>query len=271
MAGELTSIDPLRPLLSESPLGLVTDIDGTLAPIVDDPEAARVSPGCRRALEALAERGVRIVFSTGRPLDKARGMIDLVGAAYAANHGLSLWVDGAEETPEAVRPYVAVAREVLAQTTLSDIAGVLVENKGPVLAFHYRQAPDEGAAREAIVAALRSAPAAEAFRIHEGRKVIELRPPLPIDKGTAVAALVQRLGLRAVLCLGDDATDIDMFRAVRELRTRGLQGVTVAVRSEEASEGVLEAADYWVAGVPGVEWLLGELLRALPGTATSGP
>jgi trehalose 6-phosphate phosphatase len=90
-----------------------------------------------------------------------------------------------------------------------------------------------------------------------------LRPRLPVDKGVATEEIVRRVGARAVICVGDDTTDIDMFRAVARLRDAGLEGANVAVRSEEASPEVAANADYAVDGIEGVERLLEELLRAL--------
>ena len=264
MAEELTDLAPLRSLLACEPLGIVSDIDGTLAPIVDDPDDAAVSARCRALLQALVARGVRVALVSGRSLEKARAMAGLPGVALAANHGLDIWADGQVETPGEVREYVQRARQVLQDVGRLSIPGVTVEDKGPVLAFHYRRAATGANAREAILKALRASPAAGDFRVQEGRMVIELRPPLAIDKGTALARLVTRLGAQGLLCLGDDATDVDMFRRVAELRRAGMPGVNVAVFSAEVSPLVLESADYWVRGVPGVEWLLGELVRALP-------
>ena len=266
MTEQLREIGPLRALLAHPPLGLISDIDGTLAPIVPRPEEAAVSPRCRALLKGLVERGVRVALITGRALGVARAMLALEGVAYAANHGLSLWLEGREETPASVAEYVSRAQEVMRALAGLDIPGVTLEDKGPVLAVHYRRAVNEGVARGAVLRAIEALPAAQAFRLHEGRKVIEMRPPLAINKGTALAALAPRLGVRAVICLGDDATDIDMFRAVDRLREGGLPGATVAVRNEEATPEVLASADYWVEGVPGVEWLLQELLNALPKT-----
>ena len=100
--------------------------------------------------------------------------------------------------------------------------------------------------------------------------VIELRPPLDVDKGTALAELSRRMGAGAVICIGDDITDVDMFRRVTAMRERGTPGATVAVESAEATDEVLDGADYSVDGVAGVEWLLAEIVRALRETAPSG-
>ncbi len=94
--------------------------------------------------------------------------------------------------------------------------------------------------------------------------VIELRPPLDIDKGTAVETLADRLGVRGIICLGDDITDVDLFTALRRLRAQGLGGAAVAVASQEAAPEVAQAADYAVQGPEGIEWLLSEMVRALP-------
>ena len=93
--------------------------------------------------------------------------------------------------------------------------------------------------------------------------VVELRPPLDIDKGTVLETLVQRLGLRGVICLGDDITDIDMFAAARRLRAQDLASAALAVASEEAAPEVARAADYTLTGQARVEWLLTEMLRAV--------
>ncbi len=265
MAAELTSIEPLRAIIRTRPLGIFSDIDGTLAPIVRDPAAAAISPRAKELLERLMARGVRVALVSGREIEAARRIAGIEGAAYAGNHGLRLWLDGRDETTEAVQAYVAQAREVLAQVGDLRYPGVAVEDKGPVLAFHYRNAADETEARKAIMSTIERVGAANAFGVYEGRKVIELRPPLEINKGTAIVHLAERLGARSAIAIGDDMTDVDMFRGIAALREAGLPGASVAVWSDEASPDLLGATDYFVIGVPGVEWLLEEILRDLPG------
>jgi trehalose 6-phosphate phosphatase len=105
---------------------------------------------------------------------------------------------------------------------------------------------------------------ARRFQLHEGRLVVELRPDLGADKGTALETLAERLSLRGLLCLGDDVTDVDMFRVAERLRSQGLATVRIAVASAEAAPEVMEAADYALDGVEGVERLLGDIVKALP-------
>jgi trehalose 6-phosphate phosphatase len=262
MAEHLKDIRPLRQVLTKRDLGIFSDIDGTLAPIVDRPEDARVSPRCRALLSDLMSEGVGIVLITGRTLEMAQRMTNLQGVVFGANHGMTIAIDGREEVLDAVREYESRAREVYEQTSHIMGGGVFVEVTGPNLAYHYRMANDERESRETIVETIGSAPAARGFQMREGRKVIELRPALEINKGTALGQLADRLKAEAILCLGDDATDIDMFTATADLRNRGLDCATVAVSSEEAAPEVMANADYYVEGVPGVEWLLEEVLKA---------
>lgn len=258
MGEELRDVEPLRPLLEHRPLALLSDIDGTLAPIVPHPEDAAVTARAREALRALIGRGVKVALVTGRPLDVARRMVGIEEAYYAANHGLDMWIEGREETPEAVRPYVAWARELLREVGTVDWPGVVVEDKGAIVAYHYRRSEDEAGALAAIKAAVGRSEAARHFRVQEGRKVYELRPPLEINKGTAARLLVGRMGARAVLAMGDDITDVHMFEVVRALP---VPSVVVGVWNEESPE-VAAGTEYFVRGVEGVEWLLGEMVKS---------
>lgn len=265
MGAELTSIEPLREIMEIQPLGIFSDIDGTVAPIVRDPATTVISPRAKELMKQLIARGVKVALVSGREVEAARRMVGIDGVAYAGNHGLHIWMNGREETTEAVQEYVAQARVTLEEIGEVGYAGVEAEDKGPVLAFHYRNAADEGAAREAILGAIDQAPSAAVFGVYEGRKVIELRPPLEINKGTAILHLAEALGVRAAIAVGDDLTDIDMFRGIEELRRSGIPGASVAVWSEEVSAELLEVTDHYVRGVAGVEWLLESVLTGLPG------
>lgn len=263
----LTDIEPLRTLLSHRPLGLFSDIDGTLAPIVARPEDALVTPKCREFLARLIEGGVLVALVTGRTPEMARKMTGLDHVVYAANHGMTIWADGVDETPDAVASYVTLAGELARDLAGIEAAGVAVEHTGPNVAVHYRRAADEARARTKILEAIKASRPARSFRVQEGRKVFELRPPLAIDKGSALDGLVRRFGTQAIVCLGDDTTDIDMFRAARRLGDSGLLAAIIAVQSEESAPELLEAAEYVVDGVPGVEWFLSELVKAVDETS----
>jgi trehalose 6-phosphate phosphatase len=264
-ARPLQDIAAILPLLTKQPIGLFSDIDGTLAPIVPRPEDARITPRCRELLQRLMDAGVRVALVTGRPLEMARQMTQLDGAAYAANHGLEFWIDGRQQMAGDAAEYARLVEDVLAEAGDLEAAGVHLEKKGPGVAFHYRQSRSEEAARAAIFRAIESPTAVERFGVLEGRKVFELRPKIDVSKGTATRLLAERLGVKSILCIGDDRTDIDMFQVVSTLREEGIPGRSVAVLSPEVAPDLLDAADYSLNGVAGVEWLLAEILRAVGG------
>lgn len=265
MTQPLTSIEPLLPVIRQRPLGLLSDVDGTLAPIVPRPEDARVPDSTRTLLGQLAAKGVRVALITGRRLSTARRTVGLDDVIIAAQYGLTVWLDGRIETAPGLAEYEALAcqAEDELQHLSQTIPGVQVVNKEALLAIHYRRAKAPGA-REEILKALAHSQAAQRFRVLEGRKVVELRPPIRADKGTALEMLVNRLGVEGVICLGDDVMDIDMFATLGRLRAQGLAGATIAAVSAEAAPEVGQAADYSVEGPEGMEWLLSEIVRALP-------
>lgn len=266
MALPLDDIAPLRPILAQRPFGLATDIDGTISPIVQRPDEAAVTFASRRHLWEIARRAAVVAVLTGRSTDDARRMVGLDELTYIGHHGLVWWEKGEERPLAEVARYeglVRWAKEELASTL--DLPGLVLEDKGIALAFHYRTSPEPERTREAIARAL--APWVErGLRLRRGRMVLELVPPVDVHKGTALARLMETYHLRGVLYLGDDVTDIDAFAALRTWRDEGrVAGAAIAAANPESGSELVEAADFWVDGVGGVEWLLGEVATALGG------
>ena len=138
---------------------------------------------------------------------------------------------------------------------------VRLEDKGPIVAFHWRGAPDEDAAKAAIDAI--AARAQEAgLRTHWGRKVLEVRPPVRIDKGAGITSFLADTDADMALYVGDDATDLDAFRALGELVEQGrlTRAVRVGVRSDEGPSEITSSADIVVDGTAGVQELLAVLV-----------
>ena len=221
---------------------LVFDVDGTLAPIAPRPELAAVPEATRVELERLAGTYLLVACVSGRAGTDARRLVGVDGVEYVGNHGLEL--------------------DPRARVLAGDIArfrgavGLPVEDKTLSLSYHYREAADEEQARAELEEVAERARAA-GLDPRWGRKVLEIRPAVPADKGTAVLALVQRSGARLGLYAGDDTTDLDAFDG---LVSAGLEhSVRVAVTSEEGPEELAEAADLVV---PGPEELVA-LLRLL--------
>lgn len=248
----------LQPLLADpGRSAILTDIDGTLAPIVDDPTAAAVPDEAKEILARLAERYALVGCISGRQAVEARRLVGLDELAYAGNHGLELMLPG-DETPRldsALAADVDAAKRFLARidvTQLSEL-GIRSEDKGPIQALHWRGAADEDAA-EARANDVAAAAEQRGLATHRGRKVLELRPPGGADKGRAVAAFIGD-GIDAATYAGDDRTDLDAFAKLRELVSGGAlaSALCVGILSVETPPGISEEADLTVAGPPG--WL----------------
>ena len=207
---------------------VLLDVDGTLAPIVARPELAAVPGETRRELRRLVSRYALVACVSGRTAEDAAGLVGVEGVVYVGVHGLEL-APAAEPWREALRPFAAEPWPWL-------------EDKGLTVAFHWREAEDEEQARASLEAVAERARAA-GLEARWGRKVLELRPPVDADKGTAVRALLSERGLRRALYAGDDTTDLDAFRELDRLEL----GVRVAVASAEGPAALREAADVVVA------------------------
>ena len=228
--------------LSEDPrrAAVLLDVDGTLAPIVERAEDARVPDETREEIARLAGRYALVACVSGRPGAEVERMLSVQGVAIVGEHGLEL-------APEAHR---------WAETILAFARGVdwPAERKPLSLSFHFRRADDEAAAR-AYLERVAEAAEREGLVARWGRKVLEVRPPVAADKGTAVRALVTRAGVDRALYAGDDTTDLDAFRGLDGLD----HAVRVAVDSGEAPAELIAAADLVVDGTDGVLALLRSL------------
>ena len=249
----------LAALLDDPRHALVAvDFDGTLAPIVPDPAAAKALPAAVTALRELAPLIGTLAVITGRPAATAveYGSLDQVpGIVVLGAYGRQRWHDGQLETPPAPEG-LAVARERLAGI-LADAAapdGTWIEDKGDALAVHTRRAADPAAALEQVRAPLLTLAAETALRAEPGRLVIELRPA-GADKGVALTELARQRGRSAVMFCGDDLGDLPAFAAVRRMQGEGLPGIAVCSGSAEVS-GVAAEADLVVDGPEGVAALL---------------
>jgi len=230
--------------LAKAPSGLLTDFDGTLSPIVADPSLARLVEGASAALARLARRLAVVAVVTGRAADDARRMTHVPGLLIAGNHGVE-WLE-----PDAARPRLPPQAAAVAERLEAALAGLpggdglFVERKGASATVHYRGTPDPPAARRAILDHV--ARRASELDVREGRMSVELRPRGLGDKGAAARAIVERFGLRGVVVMGDDLTDLDMFAAVRALRDEGRIAATVVGvggADREVPAAVIDASD----------------------------
>jgi trehalose 6-phosphate phosphatase len=250
-------LDAVKELLCRSPFGLITDVDGTISEIAPSPQQARVSPACREHLAALTGKVELVAAISGRPVLEVREMVGIEGMVYIGNHGLERWQNGTVEFSPGVEEYPAKVLAALEKLgNLLDIEGLAFENKGVALAIHYRLCTDRDRARQTILKIVETSALANQFRVLEGKMVVELRPPLDVNKGTAVEDLVERYQLRGGMYIGDDMGDIDAFRVMHQ---KGFSSLCVI--ADETPDDVSREADYSVNGVSDVarflKWFAG--------------
>jgi trehalose 6-phosphate phosphatase len=254
-------VDPLAPLRADAAAAcLLCDCDGTLAPIVDDPAAAAPLEESVEALHQLARCLGRVAVVSGRPASWLHGAFG-DGLVLSGLYGLEqVEAEGGGEVvtlPEA-DPWREVVAEVAERAEAGSPEGVIVERKGLSVTLHHRTAPshrswvEDFAAREAGGTGLEPA---------RGKASIELRPPIPFDKGTAVRRLAE--GFTVVAYIGDDAGDLPAFAVLDEMASGGAATVKVVVDSDELPDEVREAADVIVDGPDDVARLLKELAASL--------
>ena len=259
MAMPLTA--EVAPRLGGTPLLVMLDIDGTLAPIAARPEEAVVPTETRRAIAALATRpGVHVALVTGRAAADGRRLVAVGRAWVIGNHGCEIVSpEGEVEIDPVVLPFqqpLAQAARALA-AAIAPVKGVQLENKVWSLSLHYRNA-DRGVGPR-LRAVVDEIAEKLGLVVTSGKMVLELRAPVRVHKGTAVVSLVQRLGAlgdeASVLFAGDDVTDEDAFRL---LRARVPGAVTVRVAE---TPGTPTAAEFVLRDPAAVRTMLEWLLR----------
>lgn len=240
---------------------VLTDFDGTLAPIVDDPGAVLPLPGVAEVMSRLAERFGLAGVVSGRPVAY---LVDQLGTGLwlSGLYGLQRFSHGRPvEVPEAER-----WRPVMADVVTSaraELGPLMVEDKGLSLTLHFRTQPARG--DEVRSWALAEAQAS-GLQVRQARASVELHPPVEIDKGTEVEELARGMG--AACFVGDDEGDVAAFAALDRLGAVGVHTVRVAVSSDESPEELLARADLVVDGPHGALALL-EALADASSTAAS--
>ena len=257
-------LEALRPLTTHPDRAAIfCDVDGTLAPIVSRPEDSHVPQETSRLLGRLARRYALVACISGRSVADVRRLVGVGGVAYAGSHGAELLEPGST-TPRvapAFKSWEKQVKEFVAARDTPELRAmrVRIEDKGPIMTFHWRGAPDEDRARTHLEGLAQQAETG-GLAIHWGRKVLEIRPPVPVDKGQPVRDLVLRSGVRSAL-FGGDETDLDGFAALSALVEEGGldHAVRVGVRSDEGPREILEQADLVVDGIEGFQEVLAEL------------
>lgn len=259
----MTSI--LGPLVVDpGATAVITDFDGTLSLIVEDPAAARPLDGVPELLDRLSECFGVVAVVSGRPVSFLLEHLSLHGTGVHRVRFFGLYgmeevgPDGSTRLTAAALPWLSVVMDAAVRLQADAPTGVLVERKGAAVTVHWRRAPgaERWASRRVAEVAL-----SVGLVPHPGRASIELRPPLEIDKGTVVRQLTS--GCRAACFLGDDLGDLPAFAALaRRADEDGMDVVAVAVRDDESAPETVAAADVVVEGPEGARAVLSWLERA---------
>jgi trehalose 6-phosphate phosphatase len=248
-------------LVDPAHTAIVSDFDGTLSPIVDDPADARAVPGTAAVLARLADRFRVVAVVSGRPVSFLVKQLGVTarstatgspgphrsdpGVQFVGLYGLERsGPDGTIKPERAAERWRTAVEAATLRLASAAPTGVVVEPKGLAVTVHWRQAPDAG---EWAQAAATAEAARTGLRAHLGRMSVELRPNVDIDKGTVTRQLTE--GCSAACYLGDDLGDLPAFAALADLsRHRGMPTVSMAVVDAESAPEVLEAADLSVNG-----------------------
>jgi len=263
-----TLAEAIAPLTADpGRAGILLDVDGTLAPIVRHADDASVPEQTRSLLIEISRRYGLVACVSGRESSEARRIVSIGSITYLGNHGAEVLHGGGtepelegelEEWAKRVQDYAGdVDREMLRRECIR------FEDKGVIVAFHWRGAPDEESAEAALKDVAKGGERA-GLDPHWGRKVLEIRPRVSLDKGTGIVRLLRDLDLdlEVAMYAGDDTTDLDAFRGLRELVDEGhlSRAVLVGVSSEETPADIEREADLLVEGTEGVASLLQALL-----------
>jgi len=258
-----------RQLEAASHIALFSDYDGTLTPIAERPELAEMPSSIRDVLEVIArQRHCMVGIISGRALSDLRDMVGIRGIVYAGNHGLEIEGPGIrfiDPLADELRPVLNLMHRALARS-LETIKGALVENKGLTLSVHYRLAgeQEEDQVKRIFEKVLATAHSLEKVKITAGKKVLEVRPPVDWDKGRAITFLMDayarqdRKGKTLPIFLGDDATDEDGFKVLKER-----DGISIHVGGGESRT----SARYFLKSPEEVREFLARLLECRRETA----
>ena len=228
--------------------GILLDVDGTLSPIAERPELARLVTGTDAVLSRLVERYRVVAAISGRTQDQLERLVDVEGVRLIGSYGL-----GPGSVPADLIAVVLAAAD--------QVEGAWMETKGATIAVHYRATPDAASAGRELEQRMGEIADQAEMALLSGKHVVELVPAgFPLKEG-AVERIIESDALHAALYAGDDIADLLAFEALDRAHADGRleHVVKVAVHGAETPEDLVAAADIVVEGVSEMVGLLATL------------
>lgn len=259
----LEHLDVLDGLLGDR-VGLFVDFDGTISHLAPTPDDAAVSTRAANALRGLSGKLALVCAISGRGVADLRGKVGIDGLVYVGNHGgekyeseLLVVAPGMAEYEDRIVGLLSALRRHV------DSPGIIWENKKYSAAVHFRATDNPTSVKSALAEALSVVDEVDGLQVFWGKMLLEIRIPNGVHKGDALRELVQEHRLGAAIFLGDDMTDLDAMKTLRDMREHdGLRGISAVVADESTPDVLISMADYTLDGVSSVETLLDWLLSA---------
>ncbi len=266
-------LEEFKKFKNDPQTAVITDIDGTISQIVSKPDEAVITPEMRNVLTRLADKFKLVAVISGRPVKDAQNIVGVDNLLYVGSHGLEYLKNGKIHVEEEVESYVPIIKEIarlLEEKDSCNIEGIFFEDKGLCFSIHYRLCKEPEKAREIILNSIedvlktsRNDNGCENLKINEGRKIVEIRPPIGYDKGTILEKLTSENQIKKLVYLGDDVTDNDAFSKLNQLKRKNkMDGESLLVLSEEIPDYLKKNASFFVKNVDEVQkffkWLLND-------------
>jgi trehalose 6-phosphate phosphatase len=254
----LDNLEVLQKIIIRTPFGLITDIDGTIAPTIPNILQAEITAINRHCLSILSKKLALVAVISGRQSREVKDMVNAEGVICIGHYGMEYWQNNKAILHPDAETYVPAIRALVKELeSLKSIEGIVIQDKWATVSVFYRQSPDKQSARKAILNLLKNSLNAKVLRILDEKMVIGVVPPVDIDKGTAVANLIRQHQLRGAIFLGDDTGDVPAFRAIHLARqNRNFNGLAILVTGKETQHNINAETDFTLDGVQETETLL---------------
>lgn len=246
------SLKDLKEFKEDYNAAIITDIDGTISEIAPTPMEAVVKPVIKNIIGEIADKYKFTGVMTGRSVNNAMGMMGSKNIIYIGNHGLEQFKNGKISIDSEVRGYIPIIKKLAQdiQKELDSYECILFQDKKLSFTVHYRLCDNWEEIRQMALDVISSRTESKQLKISEGRKVIEIRPPVGHDKGTILQKFIFDNNIKKIIYLGDDITDFDAFVKLNELKDEGkVRSVSIVVNSKETPDYVTKSANYYVNNV----------------------